>query len=44
MPSAKQGTFMFDQLTAAFQKYLTGEGKLDDVLAEAQKNYNSKIA
>lgn len=43
MPSAKQGAFMFDQVTAAFQKYLMGEGKLDDVLAEAQRNYNTKI-
>lgn len=44
MPSAKQGALMFDLLRVALQKYLSGEAKLDDALAEAQTQYNDKIS
>lgn len=44
MPPAADAGLLFDQMTTAFQRYLTGEQSAEDALMAAESNYNSQVS
>lgn len=44
MPPAADAGLLFDQMTTAFQRYLTGQQSAEEALTAAESNYNSQAA
>jgi ABC-type glycerol-3-phosphate transport system substrate-binding protein len=44
MPPAADSGLLFDQMTTAFQRYLTGQQSAEEALTAAESNYNSQVA
>ncbi|WP_162142431.1 ABC transporter substrate-binding protein [Cucumibacter marinus] len=44
MPPAADSGLLFDQMTTAFQRYLSGQQSAQDALTAAENNYNSQVA
>lgn len=42
MPPASDATLLFDQMTTAFQRYLTGQQSAEDALTTAEDTYNAQ--
>jgi ABC-type glycerol-3-phosphate transport system substrate-binding protein len=44
MPPAADAGLLFDQMTTAFQRHLTGQQSAEEALVAAENNYNSQVA